>query len=261
MVEIVRVRLIEKKESEGCEEAPISILESFKKIMARENGIPLLKESLRFEEIHVSLDDYAEADHLIFENGKEIFERNFKSFFIGGDTSILSPLLKAFNHVERNPLSFIFDAHGGGSILDMRHRNWLRRLLEKQFRGSSVILIGSRIYEREELSYLKKQGVFAMDISLIQEDKEGICDLLMERANTTSGFFLAIDFDSVDPAFAPGVSSPEVGGVSSRDLLYFIKRFVILKNLKGAALLGINPRYDIQNITCKLGARVLAELL
>src|SRR3989344_5931866 len=102
MVEVVRVRFIGSETSRGCEEAPTKILDCFKKISCRENGAAINKDTIRFEEIHVNLDDRTEAAHLIFENGKEIFAKNFHSYFIGGDMSVCLPLLSAWNRVEKN---------------------------------------------------------------------------------------------------------------------------------------------------------------
>ncbi|MBS3093869.1 arginase family protein [Candidatus Pacearchaeota archaeon] len=257
-MEVIRVRLIDKN-SAGCELAPIEILKKFKEIHTKENGEMLSKEKIRYEEIHVDLENLREADHLILENSKEVFERNFKVFFVGGDNSINYSIVKAFTITEKNPLIINFDAHTGCSINPSRDLNWMKRVIDEEISGRIFLNLGSR--EIEELDFMKRNHILNIGIELLLEDIHGICDLIMERARVSSNFFLTIDIDVLDPSFAPGVSSVVPGGMSSRQLLYIIKRLIKLKNFKGVSLTGINPAKDVNDITTKLGARILAELM
>jgi len=83
----------------------------------------------------------------------------------------------------------------------------------------------------------------------------------MERARNSSGFYISIDIDSVDPAFAPGTGYIEPGGLSSRELIYFIKRLSLLNNFRGGDIVEINPDLDNRNMTVKLGAKILSEMI
>ncbi len=261
MVEVVRVRFIGSESSRGCEEAPVKILDCFKTISCRENGDSINMDKIRFEEIHVNLHDHAEAEHLIFENGKEIFAKNFHSFFVGGDNSILFPLLKAWNKVEKNNLVIAFDAHTGCDNDSRLDNSWLRKLIKNSFNPSSIILIGTRSYGEDEKNFLKTKGILSIDMNLLREDITGICDLVMERARASTSFFVGIDCDVIDPGFAPGVNVIEPGGMSSRDMLYFLARLRLVSSYRGGAMLSINPLKDYNELTCKLGARILAEML
>ena len=98
-------------------------------------------------------------------------------------------------------------------------------------------------------------------MDVLQEDLSGVCDLVMERARSSNGFYTSIDIDAVDPGFAPAVAYPEPGGMSSRDLIYFVKRLSLLDNFRGADIVEINPVKDVNGITIKLGAKLLAEML
>ena len=95
----------------------------------------------------------------------------------------------------------------------------------------------------------------------VLNELEEICDMIMERARQASGFYVSIDIDCVDPAFAPGTGYLEPGGLSSRELIYFIRRLSLLENFRGADIVEINPDKDINRITIKLGARLLAEMI
>src|SRR3989344_1207572 len=110
-MQIIRVRLVNSKNEKGCEKAPVEVLKSLQKIRTNESGKIIEFEKLNLEEIHVDLENLDEANFLIFENSKEIFEKNFKSFFIGGDGCISYSILRAFEKVQENPLLVVFDAH------------------------------------------------------------------------------------------------------------------------------------------------------
>ena len=70
-----------------------------------------------------------------------------------------------------------------------------------------------------------------------------------------------VDIDVVDSAFVPGTFRKETGGFTSRQLIYFLQRLNILKNLRVVDLVEINPDLDINNITVKLGSKILSEII
>lgn len=263
-MQIVKIGLVNNEKGiKGCETSPNAILEALKNIGSNEKGEPLYYDKLDLEEIHTNPENLSEADYLIFENSKEIFEKNFFSIFLGGDHSISYPLLRAFNKIEKNPLLIVFDAHAdcldSGKIPNNRH--WLRKLIEEGFNPGSIILISARNIFSEEIEFLDKNKVLLIKMDLLSEDMEGVCDLIMERARASSGFYVSIDIDSVDPAFAPGTADIEAGGLSSREIIYFIRRLKLLKNFKGADIVEINPKLDFNKMTIKLGAKILSELV
>jgi len=263
-MQIIRVRLINSMgETLGCEKAPVEVLKELKNIKLSESGKEIDFNKLNLEEIHVDLKNLEEANHLVFENSKEIFEKNSKSFFVGGDHSISFSIGRAFNKVQENPLLIIFDAHADccESSKKPAHDGWLRGLVENRFDGRKIILIAARKMSYEELEFIKQQEITLISMDVLQEDLQGICDMIMERARKASGFYVSIDIDSVDPAFAPGAASLAPGGISSRDLIYFIKRLSLLNNFRGADIVEINPDKDFNRMTIKLGARLLAEML
>lgn len=262
-MQIIRIRLINGSgKTKGCEKAPVKILEALKEIGSNEKDKIVEFDKLNLEEIHVDLDNVKEANHLIFENSKEAFEKNFKTFFIGGDHSISYPIVKAFNKTQANPLLIVFDAHADCMETDKEPANeeWLRKLVDEGFSGSRIILISTRNLSKEEIEFIKKNNILWIKMEVLNELEE-ICDMIMERARKSSGFYMSLDIDCVDPAFAPGTASLSPGGMSSRDLIYFIKRLSLLENFRGADITEINPDKDFNNMTVKLGAKLLAEML
>ncbi|MDD5191816.1 MAG: arginase family protein [Candidatus Nanoarchaeia archaeon] len=263
-MQIIRVRLIDGLgKTKGCEKAPLSILEAFKHIGSSEGGRLIEFDKLNLEEIHVNLDNIKEANHLIFENSKEAFEKNNKTFFIGGDHSISYSIGEAFTKVEVNPLLIVFDAHADCMKTndEPNHEEWLRRLVEEGFPGSKVILISARNLWDEEIEFIRENNILWIKMDVLQEELTEICDMIMERVRQASGFYVSIDIDCVDPSHAPGTGVLESGGLSSRDLIYFLKRLKLLNNFKGADIVEINPDKDVNGMTVKLGAKLLAEMI
>ena len=73
--------------------------------------------------------------------------------------------------------------------------------------------------------------------------------------------FISIDISVIDPAFAPGVRYNEPGGLTSRQFIYLIQRINKIKSLRGVGIVEINPTKDKDNLTVKLGAKILSELI
>jgi agmatinase len=261
---IIKIRLSNNiNGAKECDNSPNLVLEELKKIGGNEKGVMIEYKKLNLEEIHIDSGNLKEADYLIFENSKEIFEKNFFSLFLGGDHFISYPILRAFLKIEENPLLIIFDSHSDclNSSEIPHNRGWLRKLIEGGFNSRNVIIISPRNIFPEEMEFIFANKILLIKMDILREDTEGVCDLIMERARASSGFYVSIDIDCVDPAFAPGTNDIEPGGLTSRDLIYFIKRLKLLKNFKGADIVEINPKLDFNNITVKLGAKIVSELI
>ena len=82
----------------------------------------------------------------------------------------------------------------------------------------------------------------------------------MSVAKNFEAMYISIDIDSVDPAFAPGTGYIEPAGLTSRELLYFLSRLLLLKNFRMADLVEVNPDKDFKNLTVKLAAKIIAEI-
>lgn len=264
-MQIIRVRSINAMgKTNGCEKAPVEVIKALRDIGSNEKGKVIEVEKLNLEEIHVDLNNIEEANELIFENSREAFERNFKTIFIGGDHSISYSILKAFRKTEKNPLLIIFDAHADccAAGKEPTHEEWLSKLIEEEgFNPGAVILISMRNIWEEEIEFLKKHNITVIKMDVLREDIDEVCDLVMERARAASGFYISVDIDAVDPSAAPGTGYLEPGGMSSRELIYFIKRLSLLENFRGADIVEINPSLDVNGMTVKLGAKILSEMI
>jgi arginase len=78
------------------------------------------------------------------------------------------------------------------------------------------------------------------------------------RPEVSDAVYLSIDVDGLDPAFAPGVSHREPGGLSTRDVLALVQR--VEGNLVGADVVEYNPRQDLGGVTAIVAAKIVKEI-
>jgi len=81
----------------------------------------------------------------------------------------------------------------------------------------------------------------------------------LERMKVTGPVYISFDIDVLDPAFAPGISHREPGGISVREALAHLH--AINGEIVGADLVEFNPAHDISNVTAVVAAKMLKEIL
>ena len=246
----------------GCRNAGNSVLVELKDFIGKEKFA-----LLSLEEIHVDNSEIDEQWQLIYENSKDIFEIQDSAIFIGGDHSVSHPIGRAFLESFGKDKSYliVFDAHPDSMPCKKRPSNeeWLRKLVDDGWDPRKIILIGLRRIELEELRFLDEKKIQYWEMDKFS-DMEIMCDSVMEFVNDFRGvFYFSLDIGVIDPAFAPSTSHLEPGGFTSREILYFIKRISQLKNMKAFDLVEIDCEKDkkMENITVKLGAKILKEIL
>lgn len=211
--------------------------------------------------------DISKDDDLIYRKSFDLFSSN-KNFFLGGDHSMSYYTARAFfdwsQHNGREPALIVFDSHPGlmnsTNNRNLMSKEWLRKLIDDGFNPKNVLLVGIRNYCYEELSYLKSRGIMVM----------GMQDLFLDYLNkidaiTEFGYgkevYVSFDMSFVDPAYAPGVGLCEPGGASSKEFLYIVSRIAKMPSLRTIDLVGMQLEKDVNGITSKLGAKILAEFL
>ena len=251
----------------GCERAGNAILSSLKEIYSNEQGKPIDANLLDLEEIHLDNKNLDMTNKLIYENSLEAYDKE-KVIFLGGDHSISYSTTKAFmkycSQRGKHPCLIVFDSHPDCMPANKNptHEEWLRATVEKGFQAQNVLIVGLRNSDREELDYIRKSGIRTMSINEVLTDIENACDTLMEFASGKE-LYVSLDIDVVDPAFAPATGYKEPGGLTSRQLIYMISRINKMKNLRAVDIVEINAEKDkvYDNVTVKLGAKILSELL
>ena len=265
---IVRVQGINGLgKTKGCEKAGNAVLRALNEIYSNEREIPIDAKILDLEEVHLDNSDLRLTSELIYKNSSEIFLEKPKTVFIGGDHSISYPITKSFfeycKKAGKEPFLVVFDAHPDCMEPDKNfptNEEWLRALIQLGFPQENIFLIGVRNPDPSETVFLKKHRIKVMSMNQLLENLEDSCDMIMEFSKNKE-LYISIDIDVVDPAFAPGTGYKEPGGLTSRQFLYLIQRLNKVKNLKAIDVVEINPEKDIGDLTVKLGAKILAELL
>jgi agmatinase len=179
---------------------------------------------------------------------------------IGGDHSITTIALRAIGSVLGKIGLFYFDAHPdfvssmrnyyGSVLMDSAH----------SIEYKKSMLIGTRAAELEELENAQRVGLeIVSPMDFVELGILKLADKVVARA-VGHKKYISIDLDCVDPAFAPGVSLPSVGGLSSIDLIYLVKRAIDF-GLVGIDIVELSPDFDINHITANLAARIISECI
>lgn len=243
--------------SEGSKLAPDKIVELTKDFFFSESRILPLFDTIS---IDVNQNNLSETHESIFKKISDV-KTNFIA--LGGDHSITYSTFRAFAASFKNPGIIIFDAHPDLMPPDtLDHETYLRKLIEeKAVKPENVILVGLRNWDAEEWKFLKDNRIRIYPMKEMQlEGIQNVCDAVMASAKDFDALYLSIDIDAVDPAFAPGTGYIESAGLTSRELLYFIHRIKLLKNLKAFDIVEVNPEKDVNDMTSKLAAKLCVEL-
>ncbi len=197
----------------------------------------------------------------------ELLDDDMRLVTLGGDHTIAYPILKSL-HKKHGPVTVIhFDAH-----LDtwdtyfgapLTHGTPFRRASEEGFIDlESCLHVGIRgpLYAETDLSDDKKLGFEVL--TSVDMDKlgiDGVIKRMLERVGNKP-VYVSIDVDVLDPAFAPGTGTPEMGGLSSREMLALLRSLDSV-NLVGADIVEVSPQYDNAQITGFAAAHMAYELI
>ncbi|MBI2564709.1 arginase family protein [Candidatus Woesearchaeota archaeon] len=241
----------------GSEKAPEKIVPLLKQFYANEEG---QTHSWSEEKITVVKNNIQET----FSNIKKNIPDD-KFIVIGGDHSITYPVFAKFLQANPNSAIIIFDAHPDmmQSFEVPTHENWLRMLVEEnKIKPEQLFLVGLRNWDKEEYNFLFKHKIQIYPMNIISQDGIiDVCDHLMSKVKEFPALYVSIDIDVLDCAFAPGTGYPEPGGLTTRELLYFLQRLKKLKNFHSCDLVEVNPDKDMNDLTSKTAAKIVFELL
>ena len=198
---------------------------------------------------------------------KTVIEKGIKPLTAGGDHLTSLPVLRAI--AERGPLGMIhFDSHTDlfHSYFDgtmFTHGTPFRRAVEENLLDPKrVIQIGIRgtQYDREDLDFADSVGIRVIKIEEFFD--RGIEDVMTEARAIVGEkeTYISYDIDFVDPAFAPGTGTPEVGGPNSYEALKVVRELTGVK-IVGADMVEVSPPFDPSSNTAFLGVSVMFELL
>lgn len=185
----------------------------------------------------------------------------------GGDHMISLPILRAL--AKDGPLGMVhFDAHTdlfddyfGG--FKYTHGTPFRRAIEEGLLDPKrVIQIGIRgtQYDGEDIEWGRAQGVTIIEIEEFFE--RGVADVLSQARDVVGSdpTYVSYDIDFVDPAYAPGTGTPEIGGPNTFQAQQVVRHLEGL-NIVGADLVEVSPPFDPSGGTAWVGVSLMFELL
>jgi agmatinase len=239
----------------GSARAPRSIrqaLQSGSSNLCAENGLDLGIEP-RFRDLgdlqfETDIAPFLQAEQQVYS----ALDRGVRLITLGGDHAITYPVVRAYSthYPQLNVLHL--DAHPDlyDEFKDNRlsHACPFARIMEENL-VTRLVQIGIRTMNPHQRAQAERFGVEVIDMV---HWKPG------SNVEFQGPVYLSLDMDALDPAFAPGVSHPEPGGLSSRDVIRLIQD--LSAPLVGADIVEVNPERDPLGITAAAAAKFLKEI-
>jgi agmatinase len=208
--------------------------------------------------------DLAKSHEDVRHHARMLVDAGVKPVSVGGDHSISLPLLQAI--AKHGPVGMVhIDAHcDTGGVFEgckFHHGGPFRRaVLDGALDPARTIQIGIRGSAEYLWEFSYESGMTVIHA----EEIDGLgLEGVVERAKAVVGdgpTYLSFDIDSLDPAFAPGTGTPEIGGLTTREAQALLRGLRGL-DLVGADLVEVAPQYDATANTAHAGAQMLFEML
>lgn len=186
------------------------------------------------------------------EVGK-LLDLGYRPVLLGGDHSITLPIVSAFGKRIPNLTILHFDAHP--DLYDELEGNRLShacpfaRIMEEKH-ATRLIQVGIRALTGHQREQAARFGAEVIEMRQLPA---------IDRMAVDGPVYISFDMDVLDPAFAPGISHREPGGMSVRDAITHLH--AIKGKIVGADIVEFNPAQDISHVTAVVAAKLLKELL
>jgi len=199
---------------------------------------------------------------------REVLGHGCVPLTLGGDHTIALPILRAMT-AKHGPVALVHvDAHAdvNDDMFGERiaHGTPFRRAVEEGLLiGDKVWQIGLRGsgYSAEDFDWPRQQGFNLVPAHEVWwQSLTPLMARIREAIGPDTPTYLSFDIDGIDPAYAGGTGTPEVGGLSVPQALEIVRGCRGL-NLVGADLVEVSPPYDPSGNTALLGANLLFEML
>ena len=182
----------------------------------------------------------------------EICKQGAKPLTFGGDHSVTYPIIKSLAKYHGSFTILHFDAHPDlYDILDnnpLSHACLFARIMENKL-ANHLVQIGIRTLNQHQRDQAEKFNVEIHEMT----NWRGA-----EQININEPVYITIDLDALDPAYAPGVSHFEPGGLSVRQILDVIHSLNV--PVIGADIVEYNPQRDINGMTAMVATKLYKEV-
>lgn len=189
---------------------------------------------------------------LITDAVAAVLARGGRCISLGGDHSITLPIVRAVRARWPELTILQFDAHPDlYDVFDgnrLSHACPFARIMEDQL-ADRLVQVGIRAMNAHQRTQAER---FAVEVIDMRAWSAGA------RPTVCGPVYVSVDIDGLDPAFAPGVSHREPGGLSVRDVLGIIQ--TLDGPLVGADVVEYNPSRDVSDLTSHVCAKLVREL-
>jgi arginase len=228
------------------------VLHSGASTLSAENGIDLGAEPRLLDLGDLELASGMAAFEQIEQAVASLLERGTYVLALGGDHAITYPLVRAFaaRHGRLNILHLdahpdLYDELDGNRY---SHACPFARIMEENL-AARLVQVGIRTLNPHQRAQAERFGVEIVEMRQWRSDLSVHFD---------GPIYLSLDLDVLDPAFAPGVSHHEPGGLSTREVIWLIQSLGV--PILGADIVELNPHRDPSGITATAAAKLLKEI-
>jgi arginase len=198
------------------------------------------------------LNEDAADDAVIADAVRAAIQSGAVPLALGGDHAITHPVVRGI-HAEHGPVTILhFDAHPDlyedfeGN--PRSHASPFARIMEAGL-ATRLVQVGIRTLNAHCRQQAERFGVEIVPMTDFAPDKVPVLD---------GALYISIDLDGIDPSEAPGVSHPEPGGLTMREVLAVLRRQTA--PVVGADVVELNPRFDQNDRTAIVAAKLVREL-
>ncbi|MFO1241072.1 MAG: agmatinase [Sphingomonadaceae bacterium] len=219
---------------------------------ACENGMEIGRDFQLVDKGDLALTEGPGDDDLIRQVVAESLNEQGIPILLGGDHAVTYPVLQAMHahygqitilHVDAHP--DLYDDFEGNP---RSHASPFARIMENGL-AARLVQVGIRTLNRHCREQAER---FSVDIIGMRNFAPG------NVPGLSGPVYVSLDLDGLDPAFAPGVSHPEPGGLNVRDVLNVLDR--VTGEIVGADIVEFNPRFDVNGVTAIAAAKFVREL-
>jgi agmatinase len=200
----------------------------------------------------IRFDDKRDPWDVIEETVGRVMANGDPLICLGGDHAVTHPVMRAVRQRHKSLTILHIDAHP--DIYDSYQGNRrsqtssFARIMEEGL-TDRLIQVGLRTINGHHREQFKRFGVEVIEAGRCGEDI---------RLDVRTPIFISMDIDALDPAYAPGVTYREPGGLTVRQVVNLLHR--LDQPIVAADIVEYNPRCDISNLTANVAAKLLKEI-
>ena len=222
--------------------------------LCAENGMDLGASKALDDRGDIQVDNQNDSDWIgvIEEKMSTLLESEVPVLTLGGDHAITYPIIKAYTRkfsaltiLQLDAHPDLYDHYEGNRFA---HACPFARIMEEKLVGR-LIQMGIRTFNPHQKEQAQRFGVQIVEMRNFTFD-------VLPRIDTP--VYISIDLDVLDPAYAPGVSHHEPGGMSTRQVIEIIHR--IEAPIVGADIVEYNPKRDPTETTAMVAVKLLKEI-